>query len=247
MRSIHYSRRAGCVLFGAVLAGAVALGGATSALAVTSPSRAPAMFYVPQLTHSTSGAGYTAVDAQPITTFSGSLTVPTVTCPATGARDFFPDVSLSSATTFTQHASFGLAIFCATGKATYSNSFVSVGGASAATTILPGQTLHFSLTTNTTKGTLTATVANPAAHESGSATAAGTNSLTRVVAMTSGTTLSPMPSFTTVHYKALKFDGALLSSLGTLKKFNRYNGTTLQIKTTAINTYGTFSTVFVHT
>lgn len=247
MRSIVGIRHVGGAALGVALAVVVVLGaaleGASPAGAVTGPDHVPGVVLLPKLMHSAYEAGYSAIDAQPVTRFDGSITVPTVTCPATGDKLLFSSVSINGSTA---SANFGIAIECTTGTVYYSNSYADVGGATGATTIAPGQTLKFSLADNSSTGIMTATVTDPATDDSASASSAVSTPLSYVDAATETTAGSPIPSFTEEHLQNLKFDGVTLSTLGTLQKFNRYNGKTLQISTTKISAKGTFSTVFVH-
>jgi Peptidase A4 family len=250
MRNVTNISKSGAAVLGAALAVVAATGGATlagapMAGAATGAGQLPGVLFVPRVVHSTFDAGYSAIDSQSITSFTGSLTVPTVTCPATGSRFLESAISMSSGPT--ADAGFGFSIECTAGVAHYSNSYADVNGASGVTAIAAGQTLKFSLVTNTSKGTVTATVSDPASGYAASATAKGPVALTSVDALTITTPSSPIATFSEVHFQNLKFNGATLSTLGSLQKSDRYNGTTLQISTTMISAKGTFSTVFEHT
>jgi hypothetical protein len=153
-------------------------------------------------------------------------------------------VSIEGGTT---SAGFGFAVECTSGAADYSNSYADIDGASGATSIAPGQTLKFSLVTNASKGTMTTAVSDASSGETATATAPAVAPLTFVDALTDTTASSPIPSFSEIHFQNLKFDGATMSTLGSLQKSNRYDGKTLQISTTKISAKGTFSTIFVHT
>ncbi len=92
-------------------------------------------------------------------------------------------------------------------------------GPSAATNIAAGDLLKLSMTTNTAKSTTTVSISNVTEHQSASATIGAVVSLTFISAVTTfsnagGTgNVTPIPTFTTVAFGALKFNGALLSTL----------------------------------
>jgi hypothetical protein len=100
------------------------------------------------------------------------------------------------------------------------------------------------------QGTSTVTLSNVTAKESASATVTATPSYTSIDAETSifngfGGNVTPIPSFTPVKYGNLKFGGSLLSSFSPTKT-EMYDGSVLQVATSAISTTGGFSTIFKH-
>jgi hypothetical protein len=203
-------------------------------------------------------AGYTAMASSPITTFSGGITVPTPTCPGTGQVEMDMDISLIDSTTFTG-VQFDAYLSCFDGQLASGFLDASVGfgsssqGSLAAVSVSPGDVLKLSMVENATKGTTSVAVTNETTGFSATASGKVLPSLTQISAKTSfsgssgpGGTISPIPSFKSVKYSNLKFNGAFLSTMSPTK-YNMYDGTVLQVSTTAISTTtGTFSTVFKH-
>lgn len=232
------------------LGGVIGLAGA---LAVTLSVPAAA---APAALHTKNNAGYTANSATGITSFTGTLGVPTITCPATGSTFISAAVNLGGDssgsmvftwdTTCSNGTLFGLdaaAFFCLSSTGGICEPEAHVAAA-------PGDVLNFSLSENTATTTSTVSVVNSTEKQSSSASAHVLLSESVINAETdiSGSkpgNVTPIPSFTPIKFGNLKFNGAILSSFSPLK-FEMYDGTTLQVATSAISSTGTFTTTFKH-
>jgi hypothetical protein len=209
-------------------------------------------------TKSKTTAGYFAGPSQKkVTTASGGLNVPTLTCPASGDVTMNSQVGLFDIHT-SDSVGFGFIIDCSSGTAFYSNSYVSVGNAitgysSGTTPISPGDNLTYSMSQKTSAGTLTATISDTTNHLSASVTAGDfTPALKDLSAYTtfsptnSSGNVTPIPSFSpAVTFTATTFNGKTLGQYGGLTEENMWDGSTEQVATSAI-TAGTFTTTFVH-
>jgi hypothetical protein len=196
-------------------------------------------------------AGYDATATTPFTSFSGSVITPTVTCPAAAQVSMDMDITLGSAS---GTAYFVTSFFCNNGSVQFGEAYVSPCFPNAATCpqgyvlFKPGDTVHFKLAESASTGYTTLTVTNATQQEIGSAAVHQLPSFTSVKAGTSfGTSgnVTPIPSFTGVKFSALNFGGALLSALSP-SEFEMYDGTVLQVATSAISSTGGFSNVFKH-
>jgi Peptidase A4 family len=201
---------------------------------------------------SNSSAGYTATDPSPITSFSGTLNVPTVTCPSSGNVNMNANINLTDPVS-SYGAGFGWLIICSGGTATYSAAaaevFMGAGEISAGeVAISNGDTLNLAMTNKA--GVIKVSVTDTTSKVSASASAAVPASLTSILAKTlfsngqSGN-ISPIPSFTNIQYGHLKFNAAILSSLSPTE-YQMYDGTVLQVATNPIGAAGTFTTTFKH-
>lgn len=204
------------------------------------------------LVKTTSQAGYTATDPNAITSFTGSMNVPTLTCPASGNINIFNEVDISGGGVFVE---MGTQLFCSGGTADYNAGTAQFDGSLSAASfvsISPGDSLKFSMTYAPASGLLTAKVTDNTKKTTGVVSGHTGVVLQSVVAVTNitgstGGGTSPIPSWTpSQHFNTLKFNGALLSSLSSLTKEQMYDGTTLQVAATAISAAGSFSTVFKH-
>jgi hypothetical protein len=199
--------------------------------------------------HSTSFAGYGASLAGTVTTFSGTMSVPTVTCPATGNTTLEPEVTLDTAGQF---IAFFDSINCSGGVASPAFVFASVfpitgGYDTASATLSPaaGDTVRMQLTI--AKGKVTVKISDAKGGTSGSATAPVTGTLTSIDAGTSvyGNTPNVVPTFTTISFGSLKLGAAALSTLSPTE-YAIYNGSTRQVSTSTITAGGSFHNTFVH-
>jgi hypothetical protein len=194
-------------------------------------------------------AGFVASATAPITRFTGTLGVPTLTCPASGDVNITAFVYLTDPNTG-ESANFGWFASCSDGTAVYEFAAVGIdGGANASVTIAPGDTLRFSMRQNAVKGTVTASVQDLATDLSVSATAVIDPAFEDISATTSfcvcAGNVSPIPSFTPVVFGKLKFDGSPLGSFSPTK-YEMYDGSVRQVKTSIISRRGTFSSIFEH-
>lgn len=207
------------------------------------------------ITKSPSFAGYGATATTPFASFSGSLTAPTtVTCPASGQVDMNMAVTLGSAS---DTAYFSTDFFCSNGSVVTGDAYASIcyGGPTCPqgnVAFKPGDVLHFKLAESASTGYTTLTVTNATQQQIASAAVHQLPSFTSVQAGTSfccssGTSqnITPIPSFTAVKFSALKFNGALLSALSPAES-EMYDGTVLQVATSAISSTGGFTNTFKH-
>ena len=203
--------------------------------------------------HSTSFAGYQAYDPTPITTFSGTLTMPTFTCPPTGSFNFSAEVSLNSPAG--QDGGMNWNTSCYNGTSQGSSASVYVLDAAAQLVgaevgIAPGQSVQAAITPNTLTGRTTVTIKNLTTSANAKGSTPNLVSFNGVFAALSdgnysGTGMA-IPSFTKATFGKLLFNGATLATLSPTR-YDLYDGTTLQVATTPISASGTFSTVFKHT
>ncbi len=202
--------------------------------------------------HSTSFAGYSASDPSPVTTFSGTLTVPAFTCPAAGQVYLDATVSMNSVTG--QGADFGWSAYCYNGTANYESASVSVQDLASLLVganigIAPGQSVRATITQNAKSGKTTVAIKNLTTLASATGNTPNLMSFSEITAGLSDQNYSgvgiTIPSFTKATFGSLLFNGATLATLSPTKS-NLYNGTTLQVATSAISAGGTFSAVFKH-
>lgn len=208
------------------------------------------------ITKSPSFAGYKATAATPFTSFSGSLTAPaTVTCPATAQVDMNMGVTLGSAS---GTAYFSTDLFCSNGSVVSGEAYAAACFPAAGTCpqgyvlFKPGDVVRFKLVESASTGYTTLTVTNATQQQIGSAAVHQLPSFTSVQVGTqfccsSGTSqnVTPIPSFTAVKFSELKFGGALLSALSPGKS-EMYDGSVLQMATSAISSTGGFANTFKH-
>jgi len=202
--------------------------------------------------HSTSFAGYQASLVTPVTTISGTLTVPALTCPATGQVNLSAQVSAFSPSG--QDAGFDWYAYCSNGVAYYNGAsvYTNNGGSTlvgANVGIAPGQTIKAAINQNTVTGKTTVTIKNLTTLANASGSTPNLLSFVGVSAglfdqNTSGVGMT-IPSFSKVTFGKLLFNGAPFSTLSSTRS-DLYNGSTLQVATTPISSTGTFSTVFKH-
>lgn len=194
-------------------------------------------------------AGYAATLTVPITSLSGALSVPTVTCPSTGTLSLLSEFYLKPTTT-TEAGLLGWNDTCTAGVLGQPFAFVDVDGANASINISPGDALKFSLT-ETTGSSIVALKVADATNDLGATVTASVNpSFTTLSALTfvsnGGTgNVTPIPSFTPIHFGSLKVNNAALTTY-TPTEYEMYDGSTLQIATSAISTAGAFTTTFKH-
>lgn len=202
----------------------------------------------------TNDAGYSAIDPSAITSFSGTISVPTITCPSTGDVYISAGVGLSGGSEVIPLA---WSAFCYAGTLSFNDAEAGFCPESTGicdpfgtTAIAAGDSIKFSMKENEKTDMTTVTVDNVTEGQKGSATLASSPSFTEISAETSITdsssgSVTPIPSFTTINYGSLKFNGMLLSSLSPTE-YKMYDGSTLQVSTSAINSKGSFSTTFKH-
>jgi hypothetical protein len=194
-------------------------------------------------------AGYSATVSTAITSLSSGLSVPTVTCPATGNLSLLSEFYLKPATG-TETGLLGWNDTCTGGVLSQPFAFVDVGGANASINISAGDSLKFSLAQATGTSAVTLKVTDATNGLGASVSANVSPSFTIISAVTfvsNGSTgnVTPIPSFTPIHFSALKVNGAILTTF-TPAEYEMYDGTTLQIATSTISTAGTFTTTFRH-
>jgi hypothetical protein len=183
--------------------------------------------------------------------------MPALTCPATGTVFVGAEIVIfGDANT---DAQMNWSSECVNGAVTNSPAFASfcpaTGGScepEAQVAINPGQSVKFTMKINPTKGTSTISVANSALKQPAVATIGSAPTETAINALTNfccgsgaGGNVTPIPSFTSVKFGSLKFNGALLSSFSPTQ-YNMVDGSTTQVSASAISSTGTFSDVFHH-
>lgn len=229
------------------LVGVTAL--ALGAIGFSAGAAAAAPLSHASVAHCSNCAGYSGTTTNGITTFTGRLNVPEVTCPATGSIDMSALIegydAAGDAFEFTWY------VACISGTASYydgASASPSTGpGSAVSTPVAPGDSLEFLMEEGTTY--VSATIIDTTNGAGGTATAAMTPSFDDFIAETiffsSSGTLSPIPSFTPINYSALKINGASISTLG-LSKWAMYDGTIKQVATSAISSGGSFTNTFKH-
>jgi hypothetical protein len=214
---------------------------ATPTVAVASVPRA--------VVKSTTFAGYIAGVSGTVSTFSGLMSIPSVTCPATGSVTLQPQVAI--------HTSGNYLLFedstdCSGGKATPAGFFASIylatGGfdiASANLAVSAGDVVRMML--NITSGKATMAIIDGKAKTRALATAPVTGSVTNVQAGTAvnGSTPTVVPHFSTISFIALTVGTASLATLGAAR-YEIFKGATLQASTSKRSIKGTFKNNFVH-
>ena len=114
----------------------------------------------------------------------------------------------------------------------------------------PGDSLTFSLSENTATSTTTITAINSTEKQTASASAhillkeSVINAETGIFGSKPGS-VTPIPKFTPITLANLKFNGAILSSFHPTE-FEMYDGSTLQVATSAISSTGSFTNTFKH-
>jgi hypothetical protein len=203
-------------------------------------------------------AGYQATDSTPIKTFTGTITIPALRCPAAGMRNINAEVQLTDNSG--DFAALGWNATCDKGTVGLSSAEAWMSTpqgskhttASGNTSVAPGQTLRFAMTVSPLG--VSGSVKNVATGASGSLSFPMTKppSFKRIGAQlqfanpsSPGGNVSPIPSFTKVTFSNLRFNGATLATLSPTE-FEEYNGTTLQVATGPISASGTFTTIFKH-
>jgi Peptidase A4 family len=225
---------------------------AAGSTAMAAPSASPE--------HSTNFAGYDALITTPVSAVTGTLTVPTITCPATGVTDVSSGVSLNGPGSIQAEVFY----LCYDGALEEQpNLEVAISGTSGPTegglgtiAVSPGDKLSFSLSEKLATQTLTGVVKDKT--NGFSASAKGPGSIEPVAGTPlsvqagtfvdgDGTGSTTVPSFTPgFTIGALKFGSSTLSAFSPTE-YEMYNGTTLQIATGKISTGGSFTTTFKHT
>jgi len=204
--------------------------------------------------HSKDFAGYIATSATGITSFTGTLSLPTVTCPATGSPSVEPQIFLSGDSLYS--IDFTWFAGCSNGSLSLiaaeadfcpnAGSFCSpIGAINAA----PGDSLQFAMSESTKTSTTTLKLTDSTKKQTASASVHALLSETSIQAGTlfcCGTgNITPIPSFTPIKFGNLKFNGAILSSFSPIR-YEMYDGTTLQAATSSISATGAFTNTFKH-
>jgi hypothetical protein len=244
------------------IAARILVAGALSCLLglAAAPAASPSTSLV---VHNTNFAGYALPGpaASPITTFSGAIKMPTVTCPSTSGGGTF------SATVQIYDFSGNIAAFTVAGQCvptapgfppqdlSASVQMISTSSpsleAGASVGVAPGQTVHATITENAPTGFTSLSITNSTTRASGSASTPLVPSMTGVQAgltlngTVPGTSFTPIPSFTAFSFIGLKFNGATLATLSPTE-YQMYDGSTLQVATSAIGAGGSFNTIFKH-
>lgn len=227
------------------------LSGVALCVVLATPSTAGASASPARVITSTVDAGYSAFPTKAVTTFTGSVSVPTVTCPPSGSVTVEPFVAVHTSGNYLLYED---QVNCASGKATSGGFFASIypssGGydiAAANLADVPGAVVKFTLKV-AASGKATMTISDAKSKTSASASAPITGGITNVSAETAvfgSVTPTVVPKFTTITFGAMQIDG---KSLGTLApaKYEIYDGSTLQVSTSTFSKTGTFTNHFVH-
>jgi len=204
----------------------------------------------PATTRTTFFAGYIAGITGTATAFGVHVSIPTMTCPATGSIELQTEVELHTSGNFLV---FSNSVSCSDGTATSegfeAGIFPSSGGFDAAAAnlaTLPGDSLNMSLKIASSRKA-TMKISDTTAGTSASATAPVAGSLTSVEAGTGvfGSSPTVVPQFTPIAFTSLKVGSASLSSLSP-GKYEIYNGNRLQVSTGRLSSRGSFTNTFVH-
>ena len=224
----------------------------TAVVGVAAVSLATPAYASTPTRHSPNTAGYAATDSSPVTSFAGSLNVPTVTCPSTGTVAINANVTIVDSVSG-DGVGIGWQIVCTTGTESISPAEAAVFNQTGVLSlgevgIAGGDALSLSMTDKA--GNYTAKVTDKTNQQAASASAPLPVSLTGITVETTfhnggSGNISPIPSFSPITYGGMKFNGATLSTLSPTR-FLMYDGTVLQVNTTQITTGGSFSTDFVH-
>jgi hypothetical protein len=205
--------------------------------------------------HAKNFAGYTAISATGITSFTGSLKVPTVKCPTAGSSNITVSVDLGSSS---YQVLFGLQANCFNGSlnslaasAIFCPSSGSSCGPSAGVSTAAGDSIQFSMSENKKTKTTTVSLTNSSEKQTASASVRSLLSQPDIGATTgfccgnAQGNVTPIPSFTPISFGNLKFNSLILSSFSPAR-FNMYDGAVLQVATSSISSAGTFTTTFKH-
>jgi len=206
--------------------------------------------------HTANSAGYQGNSSAGITKFTGSVNVPTITCPTTGSP--FMDATISLGGSSSGSLNFMWNASCTNGSLSLEGAAAimclgSAGGIcepEAQVNAAAGDSLTFSLRENTATSTTTITVINSTEQQTASASAhillkeSVVNAETDISGTKPGS-VTPIPKFTPITFGNLKINGAILSSLHPIE-FEMYDGTTLQVATSSISSTGTFTNTFKH-
>ncbi|MDQ1428781.1 MAG: hypothetical protein QOK39_2257, partial [Acidimicrobiaceae bacterium] len=183
--------------------------------------------------------------------FSGSLSSPTITCPATGQFTIMPEVRLTSPTHQASVSAYEF-LSCSNGSTfggQFNASVTNAAGKSAfaGLQVAPGDSLRFRMT-ESGAGVATVVVSNLTAGTTATAAANGVGGLTEISAGTSlnAPAPTPIPSSTPITFGGLRIGASTLSAFSTTES-EIFNGTVLQVSTSAVATNGGIANKFVHT
>ncbi len=196
-------------------------------------------------------AGYSASASTWVSSFQGSLTVPKVTCPATGTYTIEP--SLWASERGPAYVQVYELISCVNGRSASDQFNVVIGSflhsvvpRSASLATVAGDQLSFKMVNKSLAGA-TVTLSDTTAGTSVSASQMGVGYL---VSIGAGTNLngpaSPIPAFTPITFGDVTFNLSTLTAFSVTKS-ELYDGFVLQVSTSDISTGGTFQNDFVHT
>jgi hypothetical protein len=207
-------------------------------------------------TASAQAAGYVVGVVSPITSFAGSLTVPSsVGCPSTTGSPGPDMISYVVLLGNTAQVSMGWEIDCSSGAPDYVDGFARLSvfnssSSEATVQIRGGDSLRFDFVENVSGDTATTTVTDKTTGFSSTATGPMSGTLTAINALTwfpsdGPGPVTPIPSFNPIRFAKLTFNGDLITSLDNTR-LKMYDGSTLQVTTSQISTSGTFYTTFKH-
>jgi hypothetical protein len=208
----------------------------------------------------TNFAGYNATASSPITTFSGGINLPTVTCATTGnGSSFFAQTQIED--TSGNVAAFSVGGQClpvnggtpsaVTATVALFSNFSPSLDAQTSVGIAAGQTVNATVTENSGTRMTSVTIANPTTKTRGSASTPLVPSFTMVqaglqqISFSGSGSFTPIPTFTSFKFVGLKFNGATLATLSPTE-LEMSDGSTLQVATSSIATNGTFRSIFKH-
>jgi hypothetical protein len=222
--------------------------------ALTLMLSAPAVA-APAAVHAKDFAGYVATSPTGITSFTGSLTIPAITCPATGSPIMTVQVDLGGSSF---QVLLGWQAHCASGSlslpgasALFCSNSGQFCGPSAGVNAAPGDSIQFSMSENTKTTTTTVKLTNSTEKQNASASVQSLLSQPDIGVTTAFCcgnaqgNVTPIPSFTPIKFGNLKFNGAILSSFNPIRE-EMFDGTTLQVATSSVSSTGSFTNTFKH-
>jgi len=199
-------------------------------------------------------AGYTATAGSAVTSFAGTLTIPTLTCPATGTVQVLAGVHLFDVPGG-MDSRLEWAAVCFNGTLASVDGSVYLSGTGGVVNsqgivaAAPGDTLRLKMSENAS--TVTESVTNITTKAAASISLAIHPAFGQIVATTgftdytTGGPPTAIINFTKITFGALKFNAATLATLSPTK-VQMYAGSTLRVATSAISASGSFSELFKH-
>lgn len=208
------------------------------------------------VTHSNNFAGYSSTSSIAVTSFTGSLSVPSITCPATGSPHVSATLNLNGDPAY--DLIFGWQAQCTNGSLILdgvSAIFCPTAGQfcnpSAGVSAAPGDSIQLSMSENRKTSTTTVKLTNSTQKQTASASVRSLLSEpsigagTGICSATCQGNTTPIPSFNPIKFGNLKFNGLTLSSFSPTR-IEMFDGTTLQVATSSVSSTGTFTTTFKH-